>query len=73
MLDSVGTQSEALIEHKSWGYSSAGRASEWHVCAAERSGHPLLDHARDEPNRPSYRLSWRDDNDDPSSLADSLD
>ena len=47
---------------KPWGYSSAGRASEWHAGAAERCGHPLPDHDRVERNGPSYRLWRRDDN-----------
>jgi hypothetical protein len=50
---------------KAWGYSSAGKASEWHADNAERCGQPLPDHDRHERNRPSYRLSRRDDNNPP--------
>jgi hypothetical protein len=45
-----------------WGYSSAGRASEWHAGDAERCGHPLPDHDRVERYGPSYRLWRRGDN-----------
>ena len=47
---------------KPWGYSSAGRASEWHAGGAERCGHSLPGHDRVERNGPSYRLWRRDDN-----------
>ena len=64
--------SGALIEHETWGYSSAGRASEWHSGAAERCGQPLPDHDRVERHRQSYRLWLRDDNGSLSPSAEIL-
>jgi hypothetical protein len=39
-----------------------GEADRMHVAAVERCGQPLPDHDRDERNRASYRLWWRNDN-----------
>jgi hypothetical protein len=47
----VGSGRSAILRAPAWGYSSAGRASEWHVDAAERCGHPLSTHVRGERNR----------------------
>jgi len=45
-----------------WGYSSAGRASEWHVGNSQRHGPSLPNRARSKRIGDSYRLSVKDDN-----------